>query len=150
MGALTAAGRFAVAGSSGDTAGAATRFDLFAIGGAPSATVPPALDRNRAYEAGLPPFLQVGSRTAAIRARYVAPRVPVSIYVDRLGAWSSDLPRPPVAQAIGAELPLADGGLRSMMQMPGSVSCYLGRAAIKSDVPRIRATRTYFGLVYRP
>ena len=150
VGALTAAGRFAVSGDYGDTAGAASRFDLFAVGGSPSALVPPALDLNRAYEPGLPPSVQVGRRTAAARARYTTPRVPISVYVDRLGAWTSEVPRPPFAQAIGAELRFADVGLRSTLHMPGTASLYLGWATIRSDVPRIRASRTYFGIVYRP
>jgi hypothetical protein len=150
VGAQAAVGRVAVSARYGDTAGAATRFDLFAIGGAPSAIVPRALDLNRVYEFGLPPFLQVGRRTAAFRAEYVAPRVPVTVYLVRLGGWNPDLPRPPFAQAAGVELRFAEVGARSTLHMPGTVSFYIGRAAIRSDAPRIRATRTYVGLVYRP
>ena len=43
-------------------------FDLFAIGGAPSAILPPGLDRNRIENPALPADLQAGERFEAFRA----------------------------------------------------------------------------------
>ena len=51
-----------VSGREGDTGGSPSRFDVFAIGGAPSTILPPGLDRNRIESGALPADVQVGER----------------------------------------------------------------------------------------
>jgi hypothetical protein len=150
IGARTPGGRVFVSGRYGDTGGTPTRFDLFAIGGAPSSLVPPELESNRLYGIGLPAFLQVGHRSATLRTEYVTPRVPMTVYLERLGAWDPGSAKAPFAQAAGAELRIDLAPLTTPLHMPGTPSLYVGVARLRSETPRVAATRAYAGVVYRP
>ncbi len=78
----------------GDTYGTPSRFDAFAIGGAPATILPPGLDRNRIESPALPADLQVGERFTAYRAELSAGELPLVLYGDWLRAWNDGEPRP--------------------------------------------------------
>ena len=79
---LSAAGRY------GDTGGSPSLFDLYAIGGAPNAILPPGLDSNRILSPALPADIQAGRRFEAFRAELDAAVVPILLYAEWLRAWS--------------------------------------------------------------
>ncbi len=59
-----------MSGRYGETGGTPARFDLFAIGGAASSLVPPALNRNRVYAPALPAFLGLATLAGGFFAKY--------------------------------------------------------------------------------
>ena len=59
---ITSVVTLALGARAGDTGGSPTRFDLFALGGASSAILPPGLDRNRVESPALPAAVQLGER----------------------------------------------------------------------------------------
>ncbi len=90
----------------GDTGGAPTAFDLFRIGGADSAILPPGLDRNRVVSPALPAALQLGPRLERYRADLAFAAFPLVLYAERLRAWDPDAVRPGAVRVAGAELRL--------------------------------------------
>jgi hypothetical protein len=138
---LSAGGRY------GDTGGDPTRFDDFAIGGAPSAILPPGLDRNRIRNPVLPADVQVGRRFESWRVELSGNTVPIVLYADWARAWDGGALRPDPVRVVGAEVRLE----RLIPPEFGrAVTCRVGGGWITSDVPRIRAARGYAQLIYRP
>lgn len=138
---LSAGGRW------GSTGGSPSRFDVFAIGGASSVVLPPGLDRNRIESPALPAAVQLGERVESYRAEVAAAAVPLAVYAEWQRAWDGGAQRPDAVRALGAELRLD----RLVPQEFGpSLSFRVGLARVTSDTPRIRATRGYASLVYRP
>lgn len=140
-------GRLRVSGSLGDTGGDPTRFDLFAIGGAPSEILPPGLDRNRIDSPALPAAVQLGERVEILRAELYPRASPLRIYAERLRAWS-DGGKPDAVRVLGAELRIRESSVS--LNAPGSFDLYLGVAKIRSDSPRFDSTRGYGGVIFRP
>ena len=120
----------------------ADRFDVFAIGGGPSTILPPGLDRNRVENPALPAELQSGERFTAYRAELGLAAVPLVLYGEWLRAGDLDFVR------------VAGGEVRLERLVPAefgrSLTFRLGLARILSEKPRIRSTRAYARLVYRP
>src|SRR5262249_5390379 len=83
---------------------APARFDVFAIGGAPSTILPPGLDRNRIEIPALPADLQVGERFTAFRAELSTAGLPLVLYGDWLRAWNGGEARPDYVRVAGGEL----------------------------------------------
>ena len=131
----------------GDTGGSPTRFDVFAIGGGPSTILPAGLDRNRIENPALPADVQIGERFTAIRAELAAGGVPLVFFGEWLRAWDRGDPRPDPVRVAGAELRLER---LIPAEFDRTLTFRLGIARILSEAPRIRATRAYAGLVYRP
>jgi hypothetical protein len=130
----------------GGTTGEPTNFDLFSVGGAPSTILPPGLDRNRIASPALPAAVQLGERFESFRAELEGEDVPVVFYGEWLRAWSGP-ERPPAIRVAGAEVRL------ERLVPPEAdrrVSFRAGVAYVSSDVPRIRSTRGYAFLTYRP
>jgi hypothetical protein len=138
---VSAAGRWGVMG------GSPTRFDLFAIGGAPSAILPPQLDRNRIESPALPAAVQLGEKFQMWRAELSPAAVPLTLYAEWMRAWPAGTARPTPVRAIGAEVRL-ERLVPAEFDRP--LTFRLGLARITSDAPRLRAVRGYAGLVYRP
>lgn len=132
----------------GDTGGAPTPFDLFRIGGADSAILPPGLDRNRVSSPALPAALQFGERIETYRADLALAAIPLLLYVESLRAWNPGAPRPDDARVGGAELRL-ERLLPEELRQDG-FSFYVGVARIRSEQPRVSSTQGYGGLIYRP
>lgn len=132
----------------GDTGGAPTRFDLFRVGGADSAILPPGLDRNRVGSPALPAALQLGERLVAYRAELAFSGLPLVVYAESLRAWAPGLPRPGDVRVAGAELRLERLVPRELM--PETFSLYVGVARVRSREPRVSSTQGYGGLIYRP
>jgi hypothetical protein len=134
----------------GDTGGAPTAFDLFRIGGADSAILPPGLDRNRVFSPAMPAALQLGSRLEKYRADLAFAALPLVFYAERLRAWDPDAAagRPNAVRVEGAELRLER--LVPEDLRPDSLSLYVGVARVRSDQPHLATTQGYGGLVYRP
>ncbi|HEY1433728.1 MAG TPA: hypothetical protein VGG65_00050, partial [Thermoanaerobaculia bacterium] len=131
----------------GDTRGSPTLFDLFAIGGAPSAILPPELDANRIASPALPADLQVGERFEAFRAELAGTSVPVALYAEWLRAWSGGPARPDPVRVVGAEVRLE----RLIPPEFGrTIAFHVGAGWIVSDAPSVRAARGYAQLIYRP
>lgn len=136
--------RLSIAGQSGDTRGAPTRFDLFWLGGASSTILPPGLDRNRVESPALPEAAQTGRRFEAWRAE--AAISILTIYAERGRAF--DLPvKPSSIEAFGGELRL---GRLVPAEFREGLDLYLGLAKIRSQLPHIDSWRGYAGLIYRP
>jgi hypothetical protein len=132
----------------GETGGRPTRFDRFAIGGAPSAILPPGLDQNRIQDPALPADVQVGSRFEAYRVELAGSAVPIVLYADWARAWTGPgAPRPEPVRVAGAEVRL---DRLIPPEFGRAVTCRVGGGWIVSDAPRIRAVRGYAQLVYRP
>jgi hypothetical protein len=131
----------------GDTGGSPTRFDLFSIGGASSAILPPGLDRNRIESPALPAAVQLGDRFEAYRAELLLEAVPLVLYAEWLRAWSGGQIRPDLVRVAGAELRLER---LIPIELPRPLEFHLGIARLEGDTPRIRATRFHASLVYRP
>jgi hypothetical protein len=130
----------------GGTTGEPTVFDLFSIGGVPSTILPPGLDRNRIASPALPAAVQLGERLESFRAELEGEEVPVVLYGEWLRAWSGPL-RPPAIRVAGAEVRL------ERLVPPEAdrrVTFRAGVAYVSSDAPRIRSTRGYAFLIYRP
>jgi hypothetical protein len=139
---LSALGRF------GDTTGSPTRFDVFSVGGAPSAVLPAGLDRNRIELAALPAFVQTGDRIESIRAELEVRELPVVVYGERLRAWNDGSEKPRPVRVFGAELRIDERLLP--VNFSGELAFYAGVAKIRSTSPRFDSTRGYAGLLYRP
>ena len=131
----------------GDTRGSPSRFDVFAIGGAPSLILPAGLDRNRVLQPALPADVQVGDRFTALRAELAVNAFPLVLYGDWLRAWNREDPTPAPVRVAGAELQLER---LIPAAFDRSLTFRLGLARILSETPRLRSTRAYAGLVYRP
>ena len=147
---LTAIAPFAslsVAGRAGDTGGSPSRFDLFAIGGAPSTILPPGLDRNRIESGALPADVQVGERFESWRVELAGAAVPLVLYGEWLRAWNAGQSRPEPVRVVGAELRLER---LIPIEFDRSVSFHVGIAQVQSETPRFRSTRGYAWLIYRP
>jgi hypothetical protein len=140
--------RLSASGRYGDTSGSPTRFDVFSIGGAPSAVLPAGLDRNRVELAALPAFVQTGNRVESARAELEFRGVPVVLYGERLRAWNErgETPRP--VRVFGAEVRIDERLLP--VSFSGELAFYAGVAKIRSTSPRFDSTRGYAGLLYRP
>ena len=131
----------------GDTSGSPSLFDLFTVGGAPSAILPPGLDANRIASPALPADVQSGERFEAYRAEAAGTAVPVAAYAEWLRAWSPRAPRPDPVRVVGAEVRLE----RLIPAEYGrDVTFHVGVGWISSDLPRIHAARGYAQLVVRP
>jgi hypothetical protein len=139
---VSAFGRF------GDTGGSPTRFDLFSVGGAPSAVLPPGLDRNRVELAALPAAVQMGERVESVRGEAAFRGLPLVLYGERLRAWVPGAARPDPVRVFGAELRIDERSLPTSVSR--DLSIYAGVAKIRSSSPRFDSTRGYAGLLYRP
>ncbi len=138
---VSAAARF------GDTGGSPSLFDLYAVGGAESAILPPGLDGNRLHSPALPADVQVGRRFEALRAELEASAIPVAVYAEWMRAWDPAAGRPDPVRVAGAEVRLE----RLIPAEYGrTVSFHVGAGWIVSAEPSIRAARGYAQLVYRP
>ena len=134
----------------GDTGGAPTAFDLFRIGGADSAILPPGLDRNRIVSPALPAALQLGPRLERYRADLAFAALPLLLYAERLRAWDPNAAaaRPGAVRVAGAELRLER--LVPEELRPDGLALYVGVARVRSDQPHLATTQGYGGLIYRP
>ena len=141
-------GRISASARYGDTSGSPTRFDLFSVGGAPSALLPEGLDRNRIELAALPAFVQTGERVESLRGELALRSVPVLFYGERLRAWDPDGEKPRPVRVYGAELRVDTRLLP--VDFSGDLAFYAGVAKIRSTTPRFDSTRGYAGLLYRP
>jgi len=130
----------------GGTTGEPTIFDLFSIGGVPSTILPPGLDRNRIASPALPAAVQLGERFESFRAELEGEEVPVAVYGEWLRAWSGPV-RPPAIRIAGAEARLER---LIPSEADRRVTFRAGVAYVSSDAPRIRSTRGYAFLIYRP
>ncbi len=144
---LTPAATVVLRASGGDTGGSPTRFDLFALGGAPSAILPPGLDRNRVESPALPAAVQLGERFEAYRAELSPTGSPLVLYAERLRAWNSGSEKPDWIRLEGLELRL-DRLIPA--DVAGPLSLYAGIARVRSVEPRFDSMRGYAGLVFRP
>ena len=139
--ALSAFGRY------GDTGGSPTRFDVFSVGGAPSAALAEGLDRNRVELPALPAFVQTGERVESLRAEAAFGRI-FTLYGERLRAWNPPAGKPGAVRVFGAELRVDERLLP--LSIGGDFAFYAGVAKIRSSSPRFDSTRGYAGLLYRP
>jgi hypothetical protein len=130
----------------GDTGGSPTRFDDFAIGGAPPRSC------RRGWIAPirnpvLPADVQVGHRSRPGAWSSPGNTVPIVLYADWARAWNGGGLRPDPVRVAGAEVRLE----RLIPPEFGrAVTCRIGGGWITSDVPCIRAARGYAQLIYRP
>lgn len=138
--------RLSAFGRYGDTAGSPTRFDVFSVGGAPSAALAEGLDRNRVELPALPAFVQTGERVESLRGE--AALGLFTLYAERLRAWTPPAGKPGAVRVFGAELRV-DARLLPI-SVPGDLAFYAGVAKIRSSSPRFDSTRGYAGLLYRP
>jgi hypothetical protein len=139
--------RLSAFGRYGDTAGSPTRFDVFSVGGAPSAALAEGLDRNRVELPALPAFVQTGERVESVRAE-AAFRGLLVVYGERLRAWTPRAAKPDPVRVFGAELRVDERLLP--ISVPGNLAVYAGVARILGSSPRFDSTRGYAGLLYRP
>lgn len=136
-----------VSGRLGTTGGSPTAFDRFAVGGAGSVILPPGLDRNRIDSPGVPAAAQLGERLETWRVELAGSRLPLLLYEERLRAWDPGRPKAGSIRVTGAELRLE----RLLPpELSGALSLYLGLARVRSESPRLSATRGYAGLIARP
>ena len=140
--------RLTASGRAGNTGGSPTRFDLFSLGGAPSAVLPEGLDRNRIELAALPAAVQLGERVESLRGEAALRGLPLVLYGERLRAWTPGAPKPDPVRVVGAELRIDEGLLP--VSLSGGLALYAGVARIRSTSPRFDTTRGYAGLLYRP
>jgi hypothetical protein len=139
--------RLTFAASGGETGGDPSRFDLFSIGGLPSAILPRGLDRNRILVSALPADVQIGGRYESLRVELAVAAFPVVLYGEWLRAWRSGGPRPDPVRVAGGEVRL-DRLIPA--EFGRSVGFRVGVAGLWSDAPPIGAARGYALLVYRP
>lgn len=142
------AARLSASARYGHTSGSPTRFDLFAVGGAPSAVLAAGLDRNRIEVAALPAFAQTGERVESVRGEVALSSLPVVVYGERLRARDPGADEPDPVRVLGVELRVDERILP--VAFPGELAFYAGVAKIKSSSPRFDSTRGYAGLMYRP
>ena len=144
---ITSAATLALSAGYGGTGGSPTRFDLFALGGASSAILPPGLDRNRVESPALPAAVQLGERFEAYRADLSPSGSPLLFYAERLRAWNSGVGKPDWIRLEGIEA-------RFERLVPadilGPFSLYAGIARVRSREPRFDSIRGYAGLLLRP
>jgi hypothetical protein len=144
---ITRAATLSVLGRYGETWGSPTEFDLFALGGAGSAILPPGLDRNRIESPALPAAVQLGERFEAYRAELAGRDLPLLFYAERLRAWNGGAPKPDWIRLEGFELRLE----RIVpAEIIGPFSLYAGVARVRSQEPRFDSVRGYGGLIIRP
>jgi hypothetical protein len=144
---ITSFATLAFSGRYGDTGGTPTRFDVFWVGGADSAIFPPGLDRNRVFRPALPTAMQLGERLETYRAELQFAGLPLVLYAERLRAWTAGSGQPDPVGLAGAELRLE----RFVpLELPDSISLYVGVARIRSEEPLVTSTQGYGGLIYRP
>jgi hypothetical protein len=136
--------RLSFAGRYGDTGGQPTRFDLFSLGGAPSAILPPGLDRNRIESPALPEASQLGRRFDGWRAE--ASVSLLTLYAERGRAFDLRAKPQPV-RVWGGEARL---GRLITPDLAEGLDLYVGLAKIRSTTPRFDSVRGYAGLIYRP
>ena len=129
----------------GGTGGTPSIFDLYAIGGAPNAILPPGLDANRIASPALPADVQVGRRFELFRAEADLSGVPLVLYAEWLRAWSAARPEP--VRVVGAEARLER---LIPAEFGRTVSFRVGGGWIVSELPGIHTGRGYAQLVYRP
>jgi hypothetical protein len=139
--------RLSAFGRYGDTGGSPTRFDVFSVGGAPSAALAEGLDRNRVELPALPAYVQTGERIESLRGEAALGGVFV-LYGERLRAWTPAAGKPDPVRVFGAELRIDERVLP--ISVPGGLALYAGVAKIRSSSPRFDSTRGYAGLLYRP
>ena len=144
---ITSPATLAVSARYGDTGGSPTRFDLFALGGAGSAILPPGFDGNRIESPALPAAVQLGERFEAYRADLSPPGSPLVLYAERMRAWSGGEPKPAWIRLEGIE---ARFERLIPRDLAGPLSLYLGVARVRSREPRFDSIRGYAGLIYRP
>ncbi len=135
----------AVTGRACREGGSPTAFDLFAVGGAASAVLPAALDANRIDSPALPAAAQMGKRFEGLRAEVSSAGFPVLFYAERWRAWTAEKPAP--IRLEGIELRLER---LVPLDLPESLSFYVGAARVRSTTPRFDSVRGYAGLIYRP
>lgn len=131
----------------GDTGGSPTRFDIFALGGAGSAVLPPGLDGNRVESPALPAAAQLGERFEAYRADLSPSGSPLVFYAERMRAWDGAAERPPWIRLEGIEARIERLIPRDIV---GPLSLYIGVARVRSREPRFDSVRGYAGLLLRP
>jgi hypothetical protein len=139
--------RLSAFGRYGDTGGSPTRFDVFSVGGAPSAALAEGLDRNRVELPALPAFVQTGERVESLRAEAAFGRI-FTVYGEQLRAWTPAAGKPGAVRVVGAELRVDERLLP--ISVGGDLAFYAGVAKIRSSSPRFDSTRGYAGLLYRP
>jgi Tol biopolymer transport system component len=139
---------FTLAGAAGTLGGDPTVYDLFAIGGAASAILPPGLDPARIEAPAMPAAVQLGDRFERLRAEIDIAGLPVLLYGERLRAWTDGFEKPESVRLLGAELRLSAASFD--LATPGTLEIYLGVARVQSDEPLLDSTRGYAGLMYRP
>jgi hypothetical protein len=144
---IASAGSLAVSARAGGTSGSPTRFDLFALGGASSAILPPGLDRNRVESPALPAAVQLGERFEAYRAELSPSGSPLVLYAERMRAWDSGFERPSWIRLEGIE---ARFERLIPADIAGPLSLYLGLARVRGREPRFDSIRGYAGLTLRP
>jgi hypothetical protein len=142
------AARVSASARYGDTAGSPTLFDLFAVGGAPSAVLPAGLDSNRVDVPALPAFVQTGERFESVRAEVAFSALPLAVYGERLRSHDPGGRKPDPVRVLGVELRVDEKVLP--VAFPGDLAFYAGVAKIRSSSPRFDSTRGYAGLLYRP
>ncbi len=144
---ITSAATLVLSARYGDTGGSPTRFDLFALGGASSAILPPGLDRNRVESPALPAAVQLGERFEAYRAELSPSGSPLVLYAERMRAWNGGADRPDWIRLEGIE-----ARLERLVppEILGPFSLYAGIARVRSREPRFDSIRGYAGLLFRP
>jgi hypothetical protein len=140
--------RISAFGRYGDTSGSPTRFDVFSVGGAPSAVLAAGLDRNRVELAALPAFVQTGERVESVRGEIGPSGIPIVLFGERLRAWTPGAGKPDPVRVFGAELRIDERMLP--VAFSGDLAFYAGVAKVRSSSPRFDSTRGYAGLLYRP
>ena len=136
--------RLSFAGRYGDTGGRPTRFDLFSLGGASSAILPPGLDRNRIESPALPEASQLGRRFDGWRAE--ASVSLLVLYAERGRAFDPGAKPQPV-RVWGGEARLTR---LIPPELAEGLDLYVGLAKIRSTTPSFDSLRGYGGLIYRP
>jgi len=139
--------RLSLSGRAGHAGGSPTPFDLFAIGGASSSVLPPALDPQRVESPALPAAAQLGDRFEGLRAELSGAGFPLLLFAERWRAWSGGGPTPEPIRLEGIEARLER---LVPLDLPESLSFYAGVARVRSATPRFDSIRGYAGLVYRP
>jgi hypothetical protein len=131
----------------GNTGGAPSLFDLYAIGGAPSGILPPGLDANRIRSPALPADIQAGERFETFRVELAGTDVPVALYAEWLRAWDGGEVKPDPVRVVGAEVRLEQLIPAEFLR---AVTFHVGAGWIVSETPSIGTARGYAQLIYRP
>jgi len=144
---ISSAATVSFAAKYGTTGGSPTTFDLFALGGAGSAILPPGLDRNRIESPALPSAVQLGDRFEAYRAELTPSFFPFVVYAERMRAWNAGSAKPDWVRLEGVE---ARFERLVPPEILGPFSFYAGVARVRSYEPRFDSIRGYGGLIIRP